>query len=423
MLKAVHIIPPLVALILAGAWNAAQMRSISSMEKDGGMLREKIAATLAAGDVPVDPSRAAHSGRNAVADSKDPIDWRQLSGLMQEMQNGGGMSNIRAIMSFQQRVMTMSKEEMIAALDDISKLGLSSDARQALEAMLISPLIGKDPRLALEHYAGRIQTDPSGVGWQLATALRAWAKQDLTAAAAWFDQQIAGGAFDSKTLDGKSEVRSQFEAALMDSLISTDLAAANRRLSDLPEDQRREILEQISFPELSPEAQKAYAEMVRQLVPADEREGSFAHIASQLVDAEGYGKVSTFLDAVNASPEERAAAAKQTAESQLEQLGSEGTVTRANVDQLREWLTRQAPGEVDRITGKALAEAAQEQGTFNYSAASQLVLQYQQSSGSDEVLIAFLEGYSAHSNLEEAKHLADMIADEKRRDEILQQLR
>ena len=86
-------------------------------------------------------------------------------------------------------------------------------------------------------------------------------------------------------------------------------------------------------------------------------------------------------------------------------------------------MDKQAPGQTDSITGKALAEAAQEGGKFDYDAASQLVLQYQGSTGRDDVLIAFLEGYSAHSNLEEARALAEMIADPKQREQILGQLK
>ena len=285
------------------------------------------------------------------------------------------------------------------------------------------PLIREDPKLALERFGNRIGSESSAIGWQLSTALRDWAKKDLAGATAWFDRQIAAGKFDSKSLDGRSEERTRFEASLLQSLLSSDPSAASQRLANIPEDQRREVLEQIAFPELGPLDQKNYAELVRQLVPGDERAGSFAHIASELVDESGYGKVSNFLDAVQATPTERAAAASQTAESRMQSLGLTGTLTRADVDTLREWLTRQAPGQVDTITGKALAEAAQNQGKFKFAEASQLVIQYQQSTGNDDALVAFLQSYSARSNLEEAIHMADLISDAKRRAAILNQLK
>ena len=107
----------------------------------------------------------------------------------------------------------------------------------------------------------------------------------------------------------------------------------------------------------------------------------------------------------------------------MEVLSNNGNITTEMIEPFREWLNRQAPGQTDSITGRALAEAAQNGGEFTFTEASQLILHYQQTSGSDDVLVSFLEGFSAHSNLEEAKVLADMISDEKRRQEILNQLK
>lgn len=422
-LKATLLIPPLTALVIVATWNSIQLGSISALERDGVNLRQQISTALAPQNVHPDSVASTHSVRSMGLPGKDAIDWRNLSARMLEMQNGGGMSDMRGMMNFQQRLSKMSMAEVIAALDQIAALSLSDEARQVLESMLIGPLIEKDPVLVLERYSDRLGAGETGMGWQLSRALHDWARKDLAGATAWFDQQIAEGKFESKTLDGKSEVRVEFEAALLDTLLSSDLEAASRRIAAMPEDQRREILQQISFPALGPDDRKAYASLIRQFVPADERDGAFAQISSQLVDESGFGKVSEFLDAVHATPEERTASAKQTAESQLEMLGNKGTVTRESVDSLREWLNRQAPGEIDSITGKALAEASQNQGNFTFSEASQLVLQYQQSTGSDDVLVSFLEGFSAHSNLEEAKQLAAMITNETRRDDILKQLK
>ena len=139
------------------------------------------------------------------------------------------------------------------------------------------------------------------------------------------DKQIAAGKFESRSLDGRSEMRTMFEAGVLENLISSDLEAAGRRLLALPEDQRREVLEQLSFSELGPDARRDYATLVRQLVPSDERPGSFANIATQLVEDGGYQKVSAFLDAVEATAEERAVSARQAAATQLELLGEEGS--------------------------------------------------------------------------------------------------
>jgi len=396
------------------------MRSISSLEEERVTLRKRIAA--ATGSSGAGLMLANRPSKSGTVSGKDRIDWKSLSAQLASAQEGSGIGDMRAMMNFQQRLEKMTKEEMADALDEIAGLDLPEATRAMLESMIIDPLIALDPEMALKRFADRIQSDPDGVGWQLSNALKQWAKNDLSAATAWFDKQIADGNFESKTLDGRSDMRLQFEGALMESLLASDPDAAARRLADLPEDQRREVLQQISFGELSEESRTAYANLVRGLVPADEREGSFAHIATELVNSGDYSDVSAFLDGVRATPAERAAAAMDAADSKLEQLAMEGKVTAKDVDEMRAWLKLQAPDQIDSITGKALAEAAQERGKFKFGDAAALALQYHQSSGNDDVLVAFLESYSARSNLPKAKHLADMIKDDARREEILKGL-
>jgi len=292
-----------------------------------------------------------------------------------------------------------------------------------LEEMLVSPLIEHDPALALETFANRIPNEDDGVAWQLPGALAAWAKIDRAAASNWFDRQIESGLFDSKSLDGQSQPRMEFEGALVGELLGSDINAAGQRIAALPEEQRREALEQISFSELSPAAQKAYADLVRSLVPQDERAGSFTYVISDLVSEGGFSDVDRFLDDIGATSEERAVSAREAANTNLEEIASDRPLTSEDVDKVRDWLKQQAPGTEDRVTGEALADAAQEGGDFGFEEASKLALKYHRSSGNDDVLIAFLESFAARSNLEEALPLVDKISDPARRDEILKQLK
>lgn len=423
LLKASHIIPPAVALVAVVVWNVSEWRTISEQEEQGRVLRKRIESARSSPTPGVARTASARAAKPKLPAADEPIDWKNLSGRVVEMQEGGGAGSIREMMSLQKRMANMSKEELVAALAEIAALELDPEARASLEEMLIEPLIDKDPELALATFADRIGNDDDSVGWHLSSALGAWAKSDPAAAAAWFDRQIAAGVFESKSLDGQSESRLEFEAALVGALLASDIAAAGQRIAALPEDQRREALEQISFSELSPAGQKAYAELVRGLVPQDERAGSFTHVIADLIPEGGYARVGEFLDNIQATPEERAVSAREAATSQLEEIAGDRAVTRADVEAMREWLDRQAPGTADRVTGEALANAAQEDGEFGFAEASKLALQYHRSSGNDDVLVAFLESYAARSNLEEAISLADHISDPKRREEVLKRLK
>jgi hypothetical protein len=153
-------------------------------------------------------------------------------------------------------------------------------------------------------------------------------------------------------------------------------------------------MQEVSFGALTEEARLGYAELVRRWVPEMEREGGFAWMASELVVDGGFPEVSAFLDGVDASAVERAAALRDAANTHLEQLSQQQKVTVAEVDGLRAWLAGEAPELRDRITGRALAEAAQGLGNMAVEDAAALVLDYQKSTGADEVLIAFMEGFA-----------------------------
>ncbi len=411
-MKAVHLIPPALALAVAGAWNGRQARTISDTGADVAVLRREISAAAA------EPAEAA--SKPPIPAPSGRMDMRELAAAAAAMENGGSKTDIRRAVDFQQRLAGMSAAEILAALDDLDALGLSADERGELETMMLERLAEIAPEAALERFAGRAEEDD--LGWALAGALKTWAAKDLAAAARWFDGRLAVGEFASASLDGRNEIRGLFEAALVGKAISTNPADAAARLEALPADQRREVLESLAFAELGQREQLAYAEMVRTLVPADERSGSFAHIAGELADGGGIGTVADFLDAAQATPEERAAAARQAAESRLENLNDGAGVTRAAVDELRTWLDRQAPGRTDAITGRALAEAAQGGGDFSYDQAAKMVLDYQARVGGDDVLVAFLKGFAARSNLEEARDLIGKVADPQRRAELMGEL-
>ncbi len=423
LLKPSHIIPPAVALVAVLGWNLIQWRSISEQVEEGRILRERIETARSPGVSGIDSATGARLSKSKGSTASEPIAWRHLAVRMAEMRKGGGMSDMREIMRLQKQLADMSREEILAALDEIAALGLEPDARKMLEDVLVGPLIERDPELALATFGGRIANDPDGMGSQLSAALEAWAKKDLAAATAWFDRQLADGLFESKTLNGQSQARMEFEAALVGNLLSSDMAAAAQRIAALPEEQRRVALERISFAELNAAGQKAYVELVRRLVPQDERAGSFTHVISEMDPEGGYASVGGFLDDIGATPEERAVSAREAANAQFEEVAGERALTREDVDAMREWLTIQAPGTVDRVTGEALANAAQEGGEFSFADASRLVLEYHQSSGNDDVLVAFLESFAARSNLEEALPLADMILDAQRREELLKRLK
>ena len=421
MLKISSLIPPAVALLVAGAWIASQRQAISTFENESTVLEKHIAAARSASAA--DPARAKPAGPAKTAKAKEPLDWKKIAAQFAEMQQSSGMGDMRTIIRLQQRLRAMTQQEIVAALDEIASLGLAEDSRSLLEQMLIGPLVEKDSEFAIRHFIDRLQDPGRMIGWHLSNAMREWAKKDPAKATAWFDQQIAAGRFDSKSLDGKSQSRNQFEGNLISVLLASDPDAASRRLGAMAEDQRAEILGEHSFRQLGQENQLAFATLVRGQVPPKDQAKSLAQMASRLVDDDGYAKVTGFMDRIAATPAERKACVEQAVESRIQTISYQKKITLADLDAMREWTKVQAPDSTDSLTGKALANSLQGGGKMEFAAASELALHYQEISGNDDVLASFLDDWPAHRNKEQARVLAAKISDDKRREEILTKLK
>lgn len=424
--KLSHAIPPALALIAVVLWNLPPWRSMQGLETNTQNLRARIEATrapAAAGDRETRDSPRAPS----LATAREPkaIDWRYLSvqALLAEKRNSGDEVDDEGLETLSERLSEMAREELLTALDEIAALGLDPEARAKLDALFVEHLVEKDPEAALARFAGAIRDDPDGVGSELSPALQAWAKLDLFAATAWFDRAIVSGVFESKTLDGRSDARLEFESALAGVLLATDPAAAGRRIGALPEDQRAETLQQITVADLDSAAQKQFIDLTRSLLPVDERDGPFGSAFCELVPDGDYAKATTFLDGIQATPEERAIAAGFAANNRMDEISQIRDVTRDDVAATREWLSRQAPATADRLMGEALAQAASEGGDKAFAKLSEIVLEVHQSSGNDEMLVAFLDGSGPSAHPEQARLLAQKITDPQRREEILESLK
>jgi hypothetical protein len=422
-LKTTYYIP--IGLAAAGLlfWTIYQRREASELTSKTQALQQQIEKAKSKNPASGATTTSSQKPKGKLKSSDDSIDWKSLAARMVELQKDDGHVDDEAVNRFEVRMEKMSREELIAALDEISTLGLDNEGKSLLEETLVEALIAKDPAYVLQRYADRIQNDDDGVGWQLSEALGAWSKIDLSAATAWFDKEIAAGRFESKSLDGQSETRLEFEAALLGELLSSNSKAATARVEALPKDLRSTAMQQIDAAGMSPAGQQEYIKLIRSLLPEDERIDTFSHVLSEIFEEVNYTQTGKFLDDVSATPPEREAAAKDTVSSRLENISSERPVTRNDIEEMRAWIKQQSPSNVDRMTGEALAAAMQDNDEFNYLKASALALEFHQSSGNDDVLIGFLSDFTDDANMEQAISLAGNIKDPIRREEILKDLK
>ena len=418
-LKPSLFLPPVIALAIAGIGLGIQRQSISGMEQEIAILQKAIAVRAA-------PERGDSSGAMASASSQDAkdkqlLDWKKIADQLAETQKTGG-DNLRIAIHLQQRLQTMTQQELVAALDEIAALDVPKESREFLEQMLIAPLSGRDPELVLTKFIDRLQDSNGMIIRQLFNALQELAKKDPAKATAWLDQQIVAGKLDSKSLDGKSQTRIQFEGSLVSVLMVSDPDAASLRLGGMQGDQRREILSRFQLYQLKDEDQPAFAKLVRDQLPEEDQGSALGRVASQVASRDGYSKVTEFLERIQASPAERTACVEQAAESKMRSNSYQKKVTREDFDAMREWVTTQSPGSTASVTGKALGDAVDSNRKMNFAEASALAVDYNKAAGNDELLTRFLESFAALQNKEQARVLAESISDEKHRAEILKRL-
>ena len=403
---------PGAALLVTGGWIIHGKHSASTLEHEITVLTERIRQARAAGD----EASMAHGPAELSRKEKDgKIDWKDISGKMAGMRNGG-MGEMRANIRLQRLLLEMSTEDLCAQLDEIAALDLDDNARKQLEGTVLDVLAEKDPKLVLERFEGEIGDENSGGRWHLNVALAKWAEKEPAAAAAWLDRQIADGKLDSKSLDGKSPYRMHFEGSLVSALLKTDPAAASARVAALPEDQREDFFNQGFFMQVASGTESAYARMVRENLPAAKVGDVLAKTAGNLAMHGGYERVDGFIAGANASNEEKQAIVAKVIQNKLgRNVGAEINVE--ELEKARTWGSSQSPGVVDQATGEALA-ATLWRGT-DFKTASEMVLQYNARSGNDEVLAAFLKSNQLRNrSADEARTLIDQIKDPALREEI-----
>lgn len=411
-MKPAYLLPPVLALISAGWWIGTQRRSISTLELESAALRGRLeVAGQGPAEDSTDPSLAGQrSTKSKAPRTGSKVDWKKIAATQAAMKsNPGGDADMRAMVALQKTLLALSAEELLAGLDEIATLDLSDDAKRQLEGTLIGVLANKDPQAALERYADRIAGSDGGLTWQLSNAFQSWSAKDATAAAAWMDAQVEAGTFDNKRLDGQHDPRVRFEAGLIQNLAASDPAEAARRLASLPEDQRDEIFTNSFYFRIRPGTEKAVADLIRTQVAAGDRLSTLGRSSATLV-REGYGKVGEFLGAIDASAEERAAVVGQALRERFK--GQDEMTTSA--EETREWILAQAPADAERLSGEALAHLSE---WLDFPDMAKEALKYQEASGKDDALVAFLTNAPEKSRLE-ILELAEKISDPVKREEV-----
>lgn len=429
LMKTSTYIPPAVALLLSALWIATQHQSAATLETRNDQLAWRIEqqSTRMAVNVSTPPASQAELMRKQARSNgrteagRTPaggIDWSNLAERITAARASSvpGKSELQSIRdSIRADIEKMTRDELLAALREVSLLDAPARTIDDLENFVGSSLCHRFPEFALMQLTDRLNSGRiDSVGIYLRDAFKQWLGTDRPAATAWLDEQIAAGKFENLTLSGKSYLRAAFEGNLITSLLSTDPAAAARRIETLPPGSRHGI----NFgPVRTSESQTAFADLVHTYLS---KEAGITAVTQQLYEIHGgYDSVSAYLRNIRTTPEELEACVKTAAAIQI----SSAMMNSRPVDyqRMREWADSHIPGSADRVTGAILGEQSIIH-QIGLPEAARLATRYADAGGGDAVLVPFLESGWVTVYKEPARILAAKISDPAARTRILEKL-
>lgn len=401
------------AVLLAIVWLIIESRSTAGLRAENATLERRFAE-----------SGAVFANTSSDTDSAGRLRWKWLGARLVATGRSDPLAQQQLWNRLYLRVSLMDAAQVAAALDEIAALEMPSADRAALQRILLNQLVRFDPKLALTRYFDDVASPEAIPGSPFSTALKNWAKTEPEAAAEWWDRQVAAGTGVAGA--DESGIVVELEAGIMNSLLSHNPAAAEKRLADLPMKSRETVLQRALRPFSGVEPQM-FARLVRTYLPASQQVGLLADPVWEISERGGYPAVTSYLESIGASPGERAECVRKTAKSTFGRLVHQRQLIREDFDALRKWVDSQTPELTDSLTGEMLASmstrvAGTLPGKLSFDHAAALALDFNRVGQRDDVLAGFLPR-SGFANRAAARALAESIADPDKRAEVLEDLK
>jgi RNA polymerase sigma factor (sigma-70 family) len=233
-MKSSSLIPPALILIAATSWITYQHQSLSTVRSVNAKMEQTLVSVAkhpsTASSVATDLER--EKPTQSVRHTSS-IGGKKLIIRVAEMLNNRYAPDDPAWVLFKQQIKSLSKEDLVAALDETAAQQLHTNSRDQIEQDLLLALGEIDPELSLIRCDDLwMHGHENNEGFFL-SVLSKWCKKEPQQAGAWLDQQIETGRYESKRLDGKACLREQLETRMIDALLKKNNATAKVRLESL----------------------------------------------------------------------------------------------------------------------------------------------------------------------------------------------
>lgn len=240
-MKVRFLLAPTLALAGSAYWLHQQNTTIKELTQNKQIITERLALAQR-GTVadPADSAKAepsAHPASGAFTLPDGSLDWQKITDILADSGGNNGMpKNIKEILRLQKFLLELSEEEITDGLAQIGTLKLTSEAFDQIRETLLTQLSSLNPLAALEALGDPVTSNSSPLFWAQQRIFATAVREDPAFAMAWVDQNIADGKFQSSSLDRHANLLIQFEGSLVNHLLASDLAAANKRLASLNEE-------------------------------------------------------------------------------------------------------------------------------------------------------------------------------------------
>lgn len=442
-MKAIHYVPPLVALIIAASWLSTLRRSTAAVRQENAVMRERLASPRAPSFSRENRTDArfknARPGANAKrereapeAASKPSGDWVSTSRDWTEIvlfnNDEERFQYTAAFKRLETLASEMSGEELARAYLDMETLPVHAPFRNYLESMMLDELEKRNPEFAFTKYVERNQDGGVVLGGY--GNFDQWLARDPAAATNWYERQIAAGTFD-KALDGNSPAKVPFESAYIMSLIGTDPTSAEARINNISPELRADLGRYMWG--VSKNNGQAFIDILRRTMPIEEYVGI---LRNNSLTENNFGidvgdtpeSARKNLESLGITPEERSTLLAQQF-SQVAQYRAMrdigNTPSREKFDDYRQWIAAIDPAAADRATGIALQSYIEKSSNAEaLDFIEKIATDYLGSGSRGELLIPLIEGSANGSAFpkDRARELANKITDVKLRNELLEKL-
>lgn len=327
-----------------------------------------------------------------------------ISGSMREQ----GKFQLPVARELQAALDALPTEQILAILDNLDAREELSPPHEELIDFIFGTLARHDPALALDTYWDRNHTNAKVMQIRVGITFSSWTRNDLEAAAAWFEGRRAKGQLF--LADGKEriDIASQLGGLLVQSFAAGNPSKAAELWSTMTEADRDASLNDDWFSQSRPDHQQAIASFLREHFDHDSE--ALAAAASRRLRQGPLENLDDFIDNLSPTSSERAALVSEALRTRIE----ESDQLRIDPTEARAWILAQAPDHAADLTGTALAQMVEWHG---FAEMSDVARAYDATDATQPTFVSFLLNAPVEQKTEILR-LAGGLADPEVREKV-----